>query len=140
MVRSWIEFHDSHLDAIATSGNDVSIHLRAFVHRWERRDGTWVGTGWVQPATITVSNPTMPVPAIETSVDVWNGSVRVDETVHDNLAPLPFEATGSVQVLMELVTGVVVEISGDQVTLAATGDARFVEDLLADLLPPDLKT
>ena len=82
----------------------------------------------------------MPVPAIETSVDVWNGSVRVDETVHDNLAALPFEATGSVQVLMELVTGVVVEISGDQVTLAATGDARFVEDLLADLLPPDLKT
>jgi len=138
MVRSWIEFHDSHLDAIAMSSDGASVHLRAYVHRWERRDGEWVGTGWIQPVTITVRTSPGPVATRETPVDVWVGSIRVDETVHNNLVPLPFEGTGAVRVVMELITGAVIEVAGDQVTLAATGDARFVENVPADLLPPDL--
>jgi hypothetical protein len=127
------------VDAIAASGESVTIHLTAYVHRWEHRDGSWAGTGWTQPVTIVVRKPTMPIATIETPVDVSDGSVRVNEAVHANLIPLAFEGVGAVRVRMQLVDGAVVEIAGDRVTLAATGDARFVEDLPADLRPPDLQ-
>jgi hypothetical protein len=83
----------------------------------------------MQPMTIVVRNTTTPVSEIEASVGISDGSIRVNETVHDNLVPLPFEAVGAVRVWMQLVDGDVIEIAGDQVTLVATGDARFVEDL-----------
>src|SRR5262245_23186763 len=125
MVRSWIEFHDSVVDAIVASGEGVSIHLTAYVHRWKQRDGAWVGTGWTQPVTIVVRKPTMLGAKTSPPVGVSDGSIRVDEAVHVNLVPLPFEGIGAVSVVMRLVDGGVVQISGDQVTLAATGDARF---------------
>ena len=80
----------------------------------------------------------MPVAWVERSVGISGGSIRVNDTVHDNLIPLPFEGVGAVRVVIQLVDGEVVEIAADRVTLAATGDARFVEDLPADLRPPEL--
>jgi hypothetical protein len=139
MVRSWIEFHDATVDAIGTSGESVTIYLSAYVHRWEHRDGSWAGTGWTQPVTVVVSKPTMPIATIEKPVDVSDGTVRLNEAVHDNLVPLPFEGIGMVRVVMRLVDGAVIEIVGDQMKLAAAGDAGFVEDLPADLRPPDLQ-
>jgi hypothetical protein len=139
MMRSWIELHDSVVNAIAVSDESVTIHLTAYVHRWEQRDGSWAGTGWTQPVTIVVRKPTMPIATIETPVDVSDGSVRVNEAVHDNLVPVPFESIGAVRVVMHLVDGAVIEVVGDQMKLAATGDGRFVEDLPAGLRPPDLQ-
>jgi hypothetical protein len=139
MVRGWIEFHDSVLRSVATDDGRLFLELDAYVHRWEQRDSRWLGTGWIQPVTIMVRKATTPVATIETPVDVWDGSIRVDEAVYINRVPLPFEGTGAVRVVMEVINGALIEIVGEQMTLAATGDARFVEDLPADLLPPNLK-
>jgi len=138
MVRSWIEFHDSVVDAVVASGEGVSIHLTAYVHRWEQRDGAWVGTGWTQPVTIVVRKPTTRKPECELPVEIAGGSVWVNDTVYDNMVPLPFQANGGVRVVIELLDGARLEIAGDDVALTASGDSEFVEDLPADLRPHDL--
>jgi len=139
MVRWWIEFHDSVLRAIVADDDRLIFELDAYIHRWEQRDGAWAGTGWMQRVTMTVRNSTMPVARVEPSVGVSAGRIWVNDAVHANLIPLPFEGVGAVRVIVQLVDGEVVKIAGDRVTLAATGDARFVEDVPADLRPPDLQ-
>ena len=136
--RSWLEFHDSDVTSIATSADEVWLHLDAYVHRWEQRNGEWAGTGWTQPVTITVRKPSMLVARVERSVGVSAGRICVNDAVLANLIPLPFEGVGAVRVMMQLVDGQVVHLDGDRMTLAETGEARFVEDLRADLRPPDL--
>ena len=136
--RSWIEFHDSEVNAIVVSADGVSLHLDAYVHRWERRSGEWVGTGWIQPVTVAVRNGTTPITQFKTPLEIIDGYVRVNDTVYRNLVRLPFQGGGAVQVTMELFDGAVLEVAGDQVTITATGDALFLEELPADLRPDDL--
>ena len=91
MVRIWIEFHDSVVDAIVASGDGVSIHLTAYVHRWEQQEGVWVGTGWTQPHTIVVRKPITRNPAFETPAEIADGFVGVNDAVYENLAA-PFSS------------------------------------------------
>src|SRR3954471_18477925 len=93
MVRSWIEFHDSELRAIINSGSDMLVQLSAYVHRWEHRDGSWVGTGWMQPVRIVLKNARSQFQTLSTPTELTDGCIRVDETVYDNWVPLPFVAT-----------------------------------------------
>ena len=137
--RSWIEFHDSDVNAIVAAGDAVSLHLDAYVHRWDRRNGEWVGTGWIQPVTVAVRNGTTPITQVELPMEIADGYVRVNDTVYQNLVPLPFQGDGTVLAVMELADSTLLQFAGDQVTVTEAGDARFVEDLTADLRPEDLR-
>jgi hypothetical protein len=55
-MSTWIEFHDSTISAIASDGTSIRINLDAYVHRWERVEAVWKGTGWMQPVQIIVGN------------------------------------------------------------------------------------
>ena len=136
--RRWIEFHDSDVNAIVAAGDAVSLHLNASVHRWERRDGAWVGTGWMQPVTIVVRTGTAPTSQFKAPLEIADGYVRVNDTVYRNLVRLPFQSVGAVLVVIELFDGAVLEVAGDQVTITAAGDALFLEELPPDLRPEDL--
>ena len=137
-LRSWVEFHDSDLNSIVVSADVVSLHLDAYVHRWEQRNGEWAGTGWMQPVTIVVRTGTAPMTQFITPMEINDGYVRVNETVYQNLVRLPFQDDGAVQVVLEIADGAVLQFVGDHLTIAAIGDPQFVEDLPADLRPEDL--
>src|SRR3954466_11398265 len=77
MVRSWIEFHDSEVSAIINSGGDMLVQLSAYVHRWEHRDGSWVGTGWMQPVRIVLKNARSQSQTLSTPTELTDGCVRV---------------------------------------------------------------
>jgi hypothetical protein len=55
-VRSSLEFHDSTVSAIIVDGASVRIAIDGYVHHWEWVDGTWKGTGWMQPVQIVLVN------------------------------------------------------------------------------------
>jgi hypothetical protein len=128
------------VNAIVASDDVVSLRLDAYVHRWEHRHGGWVGTGWMQPVPIVVSNGTAPKTQFTTPAEIADGYVQVNDAIHHNLVRLPFQGDGAVRVVMELFDGAVLELAGDQVTVTAAGDARFLEELPADLRPEDLDT
>jgi hypothetical protein len=138
-LRSWVEFHDSDLNSIVVSADVVSLHVDAYVHRWEQRNGEWAGTGCMQPVTIVVRTGTAPITQFITPMEIVDGYVRVNETVYQNLVRLPFQGNGAVRVVLELSNSAVLQFAGDRVTITAVGDPRFVEELPADLRPPDLQ-
>lgn len=134
-MPSWIEFHDSVLTRIKASGKDVSIDLDAYVHQWEYQGGESKGTGWMQPVTILVKNTRQGIPRFVLPSAIDGGRLRISDTLHDGLVPLPFVAKHAVHLTIELVSGGVLEAAGDGVQLESTGRARYVEDLPGDLRP-----
>src|SRR6266705_2357790 len=123
-----IEFHDSTLSSVTQEGESVRIALDAYVHRWARVDGTWKGTGWVQPVQINVVGAAkVTVPKLP--VALHGGSVAVGRAMHENVVPLPFASAGPVSLRLDLVTGVSLEVSGQHVSIEPIGNGRYIEDL-----------
>jgi hypothetical protein len=50
---------------------------------------------------------------------------------------LPLQALGAIRMRLQLNTADVIEFAGSAVRIEATADARYVEDLAADLRPQD---
>jgi len=129
-----IEFHDSTLSSAIHEGESVRIALDAYVHRWARVDGSWKGTGWVQPVQISVVGAAkVTVPSLP--VVLHGGSVAVSRVMHENLVPLPFASAGPVSLRLDLVTGGSLEVTGRHVAIDPIGDGRYIEDLPDDFRP-----
>ena len=82
---------------------------------------------------------TQPVARLEPVLpaEIGDGRLRVGDFVHKNLVPLPFESQGPTSLRLELIglSLQTVDVIGDGVRLAPTGEPRYVEDLPADLRP-----
>jgi hypothetical protein len=136
-LRRSVEFHDSTISAIAREGTATRISLDAYVHRWDRVDGTWKGTGWTQPVQILLveaANKRLPEPP----VDLAGAEVRIGQLAHKDLLPLPFCSSGPATLRLELVTGEVLDLNGRNLIIEPIGEGRYVEDLPDDFRPSDL--
>jgi hypothetical protein len=135
MTTRWLEFHDSTVAAVNYSGNDVEVVLDGYVHRWDAVGDSATGTGWVQPVRILIGGVggTWMVPVLP--IDISDGRLRVGATRHDNMVGLPFLASGAISLWLQFVNADMVEFVGRRVHIDAIGEARFVEDLPADLRP-----
>jgi hypothetical protein len=136
-VADWLEFHDSRLIAIKQAGTDVEIDLEAYVHRWDPLGDSWRGTGWILPLRMYLTNvfkdpgvPTLPV-------DIAEGKIRLDGTMHKNMVRIPFEASQVVELSLHLVGDFMLEVSGRGARVESLGDARYVEELPVDMMPDD---
>ncbi len=122
-----IEFHDSTLTSVSFQGASVEIELRAYVHRWERVEGTLMGTGWVRPVRIVLSEGAGGNPP-QLPLELYGGQLRTGEVTHDNLVPLPFDSSESTHLELEIPGGVLA-FTGRSVTVEPVGDATYIEDL-----------
>jgi hypothetical protein len=52
MTRTWLELHDSTVNAVRRDPSGVIVELDAYVHRWDAVAEGWKGTGWMQPVLI----------------------------------------------------------------------------------------
>jgi hypothetical protein len=129
-----IEFHDSRVTSVAFVGTSIQIDLRAYVHRWEKRDGGLSGTGWFRPVRIVLSDAIGDVPT-DLPLDLDGGEVRSGQLWHNNLVPLPFSSEEATNLLLEGVTGGMLEFAGRSVAIESIGDAEYVEDLPEDFAP-----
>jgi hypothetical protein len=87
-MRAWLEFHDSTLVAMRQVGTVVEIALDAYVHRWERIDDGWRGTGWTQPVRVAVYGAMRSPSTPASPREMATGSVMVGPIVHENWVPL----------------------------------------------------
>jgi hypothetical protein len=73
-MTDWLEFHDSKLLRLDATDTNVEFLLDAYIHRWERANGGWRGTGWMQGVRIAVSDAVGPsvLPALPEGIsDGW---------------------------------------------------------------------
>lgn len=135
-MATWIEFHDSALVALNHTGADLEVVLNAYVHRWDTLGDRWTGTGWLQPVRILMSDVGGRSVAPVLPIDISDGRLRVGAVTHD-LVPLPFKGSHAINLWLQLTNADVLEFVGRGVAIDAVGEARYVEDLPADLRPKD---
>ena len=136
-MHNTVEFHDSQIFAIACEGNSVRISLNAYVHRWDRVEGRWKGTGWTQCVEILLVD-TFPPEPLELPAHLLGGKVIVGDVAYKDLLPLPLSSSGPASVRLELGTGNVIAIKGRDLAMLPTSEAHYVEDLPDDFRPSSL--
>jgi hypothetical protein len=138
-LPSWIEFHDSTLTAIKQSVGTLEIVLDAYVHRWELLGDEWRGTGWEQPVRIRMQNAVGPsaTPALPT--EILDGELRTKGLAPGALVPLPFELPGDFALSLQLLDGIVIDITGRGLRVEALSGGRFVENLPEEMRPDATK-
>lgn len=134
-VATWLEFHDSTLAAVNHITTDVEVVLDAYVHRWDISGDTWRGTGWIQAVRILIRDVDVRAVAPMLPMHISDGRLRVGAVTHDNLVPLPFDASDATSLWLQLTNADIVEYLGRGGRIDAVGEARFVEVLPADLRP-----
>ena len=90
---------------------------------------------WMQPVRVLISEVGGRSVVTILPVDISDGHLAVATIIHDDLVRLPFNASGGVRLWLQLTNADVVEFSGRAVQIDVVGEARFVEDLPADLRP-----
>jgi hypothetical protein len=135
-LTTWLEFHDSTIAAVNHTSRNVEIVLNAYVHRWDAEGDSWTGTGWMQPVRILIGDvdgsiaPVLPI-------GISDGRLAVGTITHDGLVRLPLKTSDATRLWLQLTNADVVEFIGRAVQIDVFGEARFVEDLPADLRPTD---
>jgi hypothetical protein len=133
MTRTWLELHDSTVNAVKRDPSGVIVELDAYVHRWDRMAEVWKGTGWMRQVLMRFGS--VHVPAIESPTEISDGWLQVSDVRHDNLIRLSLESTAPARLWLQLTNGNEFAITGQGVQLIAAGEATYVEDLPADLRP-----
>ena len=133
-MQKEIEFHDSKLVAIAQDGISLCLTVDAYVHCWEKVAGMWKGTGWVQPVRICMVGANCTEPP-ELPEDLYGGEIRGNETTYDNMVPLPFVLSEPVTLRLELGSGEILEVGGQNIAIESIGPGRYVEELPDEFRP-----
>lgn len=135
-LRNSIELHDSTVSSIAIEDRSVRIKLDAYVHRWNKVDAAWKGTGWIQPAEVVIVGAVI-TQQTEFPVELGGGKIIVEDVVYNNLVPLPLSSSGPTMLQLHLVAGGVLEFCGDDLAMEAMGEGRYIEELPDEFKPSD---
>ena len=130
-AKIFLELHDSTLQTIDAHG----FSLRAYVHRWARASGRWIGTGWLQCFQFDIANVHALRFAPSLPQSISGGALQLADTVYENLLPYPGPACGPMQLALELVGGDSLSLDGALQSVRAVDEARYVEPLPDDMAP-----
>ena len=134
-MTDWLEFHDSILTGFDARETRVELLLDAYIHRWERLNDEWRGTGWMQSVRIVVSNALGLSAVPPLPVEVSDGRLQLGAAAPNDIVRLPLQASGGIRLWLQLITADVGELTGNAVIIETTADARYIEELSADLRP-----
>jgi len=135
-VTDWLEFHDSTLTGFDARETRVELLLDAYIHRWEKLDDRWRGTGWMQAVRIVLSNPVGPTAVPALPVEISDGSLQLSAVANNDLVRLPLQASGEISIRLQLNTADI-EFTASAVRIETMADARYVEELPGDMRPKD---
>ncbi len=135
MIERWLEFHDSQIDAVASSGDALELRLSGYVHHWETTPGGRRGTGWIVPVVVRLAAAS-PCPEVTTPARISDGTLSVGGSRFDNVIPLPFDAASDARLTIALDSGSRLELTGSGFSVVgAGGEPRFLEVLPEDSAP-----
>jgi hypothetical protein len=127
VTKAAIELHDSDVDAISSAQHMVTICLRAYVHRSIGTPGTDPGTGWIQPATITISRGEINGAVPELPGTISSGDLKIGNHTICDVVPCDFECEDEVAVDLVFTSGHRLLITGAALTIHLSGEPEFVD-------------
>ncbi len=125
--RLAIELHDSEIVRAVREGEDLVLHLQAYVHHSAGTPGRDAGTGWIHAAEFRFRDARTATLPQDPSGIVGDGVLRVGELELANLVPLPVPAEGPVRFEAELTNGGTLEIEARAVLVQLLGDGECLE-------------
>ena len=69
------------------------------------------------------------LPTLAAPASIADGHIRIGPVSHGNLVPMPIQSEDPVSLKILVVTGEILEVSGQAVRSESIGEARYVEDL-----------
>jgi hypothetical protein len=124
-----IEIHDSKLDAISIRGGEAVLHFsEVYIHESTGRPGIDAGTGWVQEAVLSISDPDIKRSLSKFPADLLDGHIMLGESVLENEIPIPLSHKGAVELRLESWNDEVVLISGGSAQLELVGEPKYIEE------------
>ncbi len=129
-MNEGIELHDSELAAVSFSGGEAVVSFsHAYVHRSAGTPGVDAGSGWSQPATLTVGGVSpFPLPALLPAT-VSDGFLLIGSTRHNNVIPASGTFQGAIELSIVLATAEALTFRGRRISIQLLGEPSFVEDL-----------
>ena len=133
-----MEIHDSSVDHITMENGIAVIHFPCvYIHQSEGKPTQDDGTFWAQEAILRIGDAQIEG-TFSVAKQVWggdivylyDGSLRLDDVISDDLIPIPLNMAAEVELAMEC-CGETVRIRGTSVHLELIGEARFVEEYKA---------
>ena len=131
-----IEIHDSALDQITLEAGEAVLHFpKVYIHSSEGRPAIDAGSGWTQEAVIRIGNAQIEGKFSQESREayggyahyLYDGSIRINGAVSDNLIPVPLDVRGDVELTLEC-WGEVVHVHGNSARVELIGIAEYVEE------------
>jgi hypothetical protein len=118
MAKQEIEIHDSELKTVTVSDGNIVLELSpAYIHISAGHPGIDAGTGWLQNAVIRVHGEEILGSISELPCDLWNGYLKVDGELFDNLIPIPLDSAGNIELQFTSISGESLQVRGDHITL-----------------------
>jgi hypothetical protein len=123
-----IEIHDSTLERIQSSGDDVVAIFDAYVHRSAGRPGLDPGTGWTQPAELRFHKGKVIGGVGTLPMELLDGRLILSGKMVPNAIPMPLSHVGPSRIELESCNGACVVIEGDGVTGNFVGTPVYIEE------------
>jgi hypothetical protein len=123
-----IELHDSDLVSISVRGGNVVISLSpAYLHRSIGIPGVDSGSGWLQDATLTLSDVSISA-EVALPATIAGGSLRTGGGIHHNCIPASGTFEGPIELRLVLATSECLIVRGDRLEIALQGTPSYLED------------
>lgn len=123
-----IEFHDSDVDTLTEQAGEIVVSLRAYVHRSTGQPGVDAGTGWIQPALLTIGNAHILERPLCLPQTIWEASLQVDQEQFPDLSPVNGILEGELLFKAIFQSGDLLTIRGQRAWIQWRGEPRFVEN------------
>jgi len=91
----------------------------------------------MQAVRIVVTNAVVSSAVPPLPVEISEGRLLLGAVAHNDVVRLPLEASGAISIWLQLNTADIVEVTGSEMRIETTADARYVEELPADMRPND---
>ena len=127
-MNEGIELHDSELAAVSFSGGEAVVSLsRAYIHRTTGQPGVDSGSGWLQPATLTLGRALLVSQPTELPATVSDGFLRIGSELHANVIPASGTFEGAIELSIVLSTAEVLTIRAQRISIQLHAEPSFVE-------------
>jgi hypothetical protein len=123
-----VELHDSVLERVTEASHGIVLRVAAYVHRSSGVPGVDPGTGWSQPAEMTVLAGRVVARTGSPPFSLAGGTLVVEGREIENVLPVPSSHAGPVQVRLEGAEGEQLVIVGEGLQLVVLDEPEYLEE------------
>jgi hypothetical protein len=128
MPNRAIEIHDSTIDHISISTEDVVVHFSSvYIHQSAGRPSIDAGTAWVQKARLRIRGAVVAGSFTGRTSELTDGHIKLGGIVFSNTIPVPLNHTGEVELSL-ISPGETISIKGGSAELELLGEPKYVEE------------